>query len=112
MSSSFGADEECLAHAFIRQRPRKMLNVHHWLRRAANNLALEARVHPEELLLTRDEIDLLLDEAGHAARDSGTRTNAPLYCYLLGRASALSARPLTELAELERSGLGGTRRER
>jgi uncharacterized protein DUF6457 len=86
--------------------------VHRWLRRAANNLALGAGVHPEELHLTRAEVDLLLDLAGCAARESGARTNAPLYCYLLGRASALGGHPLPELAEREHAGLGGMRPKR
>ena len=36
--------------------------------------------------LTPDEIALLLTLAGDAAHESGTRTNAPLLCYLVGRA--------------------------
>jgi hypothetical protein len=68
-------------------------------------------VHPEELLLTTEEIDLLLDGAGRAARESGARTNAPLYCYLLGRASALSKRPPADLLseEASRAGRSGER---
>lgn len=51
--------------------------------------------------LTPDEISLLLDLAGYAAHESGARTNAPLLCYLLGRAQG--TRTLDELAEIVRS---------
>ena len=51
--------------------------------------------------LTPDEISLLLDLAGDAAHESGTRTNAPLLCYLVGRAQG--GRTLEELAEIVRS---------
>jgi hypothetical protein len=50
---------------------------------------------------TPDEIALLLDLAGDAAHESGARTNAPLLCYLLGRAQG--DRSLAELAEIVRS---------
>ena len=55
--------------------------------------------------LTSDEIALLLDLAGHAAHDSGARTNAPLLCYLLGRAqsSGTTERSLDELAKIVQS---------
>jgi hypothetical protein len=51
--------------------------------------------------LTPDEISLLLSLAGDAAHESGARTNAPLLCYLLGRAGG--ERSLDELAEIVRS---------
>ena len=51
--------------------------------------------------LTPDEISLLLNVAGDAAHESGTRTNAPLLCYLLGRAQG--ERQLADLAEILRS---------
>jgi hypothetical protein len=51
--------------------------------------------------LTPDEISLLLNIAGDAAHESGTRTNAPLLCYLLGRAQG--ERRLADLAEILRS---------
>ncbi|HEY3542864.1 MAG TPA: DUF6457 domain-containing protein [Gaiellaceae bacterium] len=51
--------------------------------------------------LAPDEISLLLNLAGDAAHESGARTNAPLLCYLLGRAQG--ERTLAELAELVRS---------
>ena len=52
--------------------------------------------------LQPEEIATLLDLAGHAARESGARTNAPLLCYLLGRARP-GAASLDELAEIVRS---------
>jgi hypothetical protein len=51
--------------------------------------------------LTPEEIALLLDLAGHAAHESGARTNAPLLCYLLGRSQG--GRSLDDLAEIVRS---------
>ena len=53
--------------------------------------------------LSSDEISLLLNLAGDAAHESGARTNAPLLCYLLGRAAGSGERTLAELAELVRS---------
>lgn len=51
--------------------------------------------------LQPDEIATLLDLAGHAAHESGARTNAPLLCYLVGRAQG--ERSLAELEEIVRS---------
>ena len=51
--------------------------------------------------LTPDEIALLLTLAGDAAHESGTRTNAPLLCYLVGRAQG--ERSLADVAEIVRS---------
>jgi uncharacterized protein DUF6457 len=64
--------------------------VNQWLTDRANALGVEG--------LTPDEVSTLLDLAGHAAHESGARTNAPLLCYLLGRAQG--QRSLTELAEI------------
>jgi hypothetical protein len=41
---------------------------------------------PEELELDEEQTRTLLDLARLAAHDSGERTNAPLLCYLVGRA--------------------------
>jgi len=62
-----------------------------WLTRQADAL----RVGP----LTDEEQKTLLDLARIAAHDGGERTNAPLLCYLLGRAG----RELDTLAEIVRS---------
>ena len=43
-----------------------------------------------------------IDRAALAAHDSGARTNAPLLCYMLGRARA-GAASLDELDEIVRS---------
>lgn len=51
--------------------------------------------------LTPDEISTLLDVAGDAAHESGTRTNAPLLCYLVGRAQG--QRSLQDVVEIVRS---------
>jgi hypothetical protein len=57
-----------------------------WLRDARDALAREAGVPPEELELDDEQERTLLDLARIAAHDSGERTNAPLLCYLVGRA--------------------------
>jgi hypothetical protein len=67
--------------------------VNEWLTTRAAALGVEE--------LTPDEISLLLHIAGDAAHESGTRTNAPLLCYLLGRAQG--ERQLADLAEILRS---------
>jgi hypothetical protein len=43
-------------------------------------------VPPEELELSDEDAATLLDLARIAAHESGERTNAPLLCYLVGRA--------------------------
>ena len=73
-----------------------------WLSRRADALAREAGVPREALELDSHRIETLLDVAGHAAHESGARTNAPLLCYLLGL-SAGAAKGLDELVEIVRS---------
>jgi hypothetical protein len=57
-----------------------------WLEDKRDSLAEAAGLRPEELKLSEDEAATLLDLARIAAHDSGERTNAPLLCYLVGRA--------------------------
>lgn len=61
-----------------------------WLQEAVARLAAEAGVDPASMDPTFDlsaaEAKQILDVARHASHDSGDRTNAPLLCYLLGRA--------------------------
>ncbi len=57
-----------------------------WLRDARDVVATAAGVPAEELELSDDDAATLLDLARIAAHDSGERTNAPLLCYLVGRA--------------------------
>ena len=64
-----------------------------WLAARADALGVEG--------LTPEEISLLLNLAGDAAHESGQRTNAPLLCYLVGRAQG--ARSLHELVEIAKS---------
>ena len=59
-----------------------------WLSARADALAQAGGAKRESLELTPQEIATLLDLAGLAAHESGARTNAPLLCYLLGRACA------------------------
>jgi hypothetical protein len=51
--------------------------------------------------LSDDDIHGLLDIARVAAHDSGNRTNAPLLCYLIGRAQG--DRSIDELLEAIRA---------
>jgi hypothetical protein len=57
-----------------------------WLTSTRDRLAEAAGVPPQELDLSEDDVRELLDLARIAAHDSGERTNAPLLCYLVGRA--------------------------
>lgn len=67
-----------------------------WLSDARDTLARAAGVTPETLELSDEDAAILLDLARVAARDSGERTNAPLLCYLVGRAQGETS--LGELA--------------
>jgi Domain of unknown function (DUF6457) len=71
-----------------------------WLTRARDALASEAGVDPATLELSDEDSSILLDLARIAAHDSGERINAPLLCYLVGRAQG--SRGLDELAEAVR----------
>jgi Domain of unknown function (DUF6457) len=57
-----------------------------WLTNARDALAAAANVAPDELELSDQNTKTLLDLARIAAHKSGDRTNAPLLCYLVGRA--------------------------
>jgi Domain of unknown function (DUF6457) len=76
--------------------------VNDWLAAQADALAQRGGVDRSALELTEQEIDTLLELAGHAAHTSGARTNAPLLCYLVGLARAGGA-SLDELDETVRS---------
>ena len=68
-----------------------------WLTKARDALADEAGVAPHELELSEADESTLLDLARIAAHASGDRTNAPLLCYLVGRAAGDS--DLSSLAD-------------
>ena len=76
--------------------------MHDWLEKQADAIAAATSAPREELQLSPEEIQTLLDLAAVAAHESGARTNAPLLCHLLGRARAAGA-GLDELAEIVRS---------
>ena len=57
-----------------------------WLADARDALAQATGVPGERLDLSDDDVAVLLDLARIAAHESGERTNAPLLCYLVGRA--------------------------
>ena len=71
-----------------------------WLRNARDAVAARAGVSPSELELSDEEAAELLDLARIAAHDSGERTNAPLLCYLVGRAQGDAS--LDDLADAVR----------
>jgi hypothetical protein len=76
--------------------------VNEWLSACADALAAASGVDRKELELSDDDVDRLLELAGHAAHASGARTNAPLLCYLVGVAHARGA-SLEQLDESVRS---------
>jgi hypothetical protein len=57
-----------------------------WLSDARDALAQASGVPAEQLELDDDAVGMLLELARAAAHESGERTNAPLLCYLVGRA--------------------------
>jgi hypothetical protein len=74
-----------------------------WLTQARDAVAQSAGVPPAELELDDETVQTLLDVARTAAHESGERTNAPLLCYLLGRAQGTAS--LDDLAAaVRRSG--------
>jgi hypothetical protein len=76
--------------------------VNEWLSRRADALAAGTGIDRKAFELSTEEIDTVLELAGLAAHESGARTNAPVLCYLLGRARA-GAASLDELDEIVRS---------
>jgi hypothetical protein len=64
-----------------------------WLKSARDAIAAEAGVAPGDLELSEADAATLLDLARIAAHVSGDRTNAPLLCYLVGRAAGGSDVP-------------------
>ena len=71
-----------------------------WLGVVAGDLERETGA---SLQLTGEEIDELLELAAFAAHESGAKLNAPLLCYLIGRAAAASGRSVEELALVVRA---------
>jgi hypothetical protein len=71
-----------------------------WLTQAREAVARAAGKSSGELELDDSDAATLLDLARIAAHESGERTNAPLLCYLIGRAEGAAS--LDELAEAVR----------
>lgn len=69
-----------------------------WLTTARDRLSEASGLRADELELTSELEATLLDVARIAAHESGARTNAPLLCYLLGRAAGRSGADLDALA--------------
>jgi hypothetical protein len=57
-----------------------------WLTEARNRLLQETNGPAEGLDLSAEDEATILELARIAAHESGARTNAPLLCYLVGRA--------------------------
>jgi hypothetical protein len=74
--------------------------VDQWLADARNALAQASGVAADRLELDDDDVATLLELARVAAHESGERTNAPLLCYLVGRAQ--NGASLDDLAEAVR----------
>jgi Domain of unknown function (DUF6457) len=58
-----------------------------WLTTARDELATLAEIPKTELVLDADDEQTILELARIAAHESGERINAPLLCYLAGRAA-------------------------
>jgi hypothetical protein len=71
-----------------------------WLSDARDALAQTSGVPAERLELDDEAVRELLELARVAAHESGERTNAPLLCYLVGRAQ--DGASLDELADVVR----------
>ena len=71
-----------------------------WLTQARDELARASGVPTERLELGDEDVATLLELARVAAHESGERTNAPLLCYLVGRAQ--NGASLDDLAEAVR----------
>ena len=71
-----------------------------WLAEQGEELARAMDVPPEQLRLSNADVATLLDLARHAAHTSGDRKNAPLLCYLVGRAQG--ERKLEDVADAVR----------
>ena len=77
-----------------------VLAMDQWLSDARDALAQTSGVPTERLELDDEAVHELLELARVAAHDSGERTNAPLLCYLVGRAQ--DGASLDELADAVR----------
>lgn len=71
-----------------------------WLTQARDTLAKTSGIPVERLELDEEAVGALLELARLAAHESGERTNAPLLCYLVGRAQ--DGASLDELADAVR----------
>ena len=70
-----------------------------WLTAARDETARLADIPADQLDLGPDEEVAILELARIAAHESGARTNAPLICYLAGRAGVSPAALLERLEQ-------------
>jgi hypothetical protein len=59
-----------------------------WIEGVAGHIAARTGLDAQALTVSDADVQTLLDLAGHAAHETGERTNAPLLCHILGRAVA------------------------
>ncbi|HWH54445.1 MAG TPA: DUF6457 domain-containing protein [Gaiellaceae bacterium] len=71
-----------------------------WLTDARDALARASGIPAAQLELSDEDAATLLELARIAAHESGERTNAPLLCFLVGRAER--GAPLDDLADAVR----------
>jgi hypothetical protein len=71
-----------------------------WLSQARDALAEASGMPAAQLELDDEDVGVLLELARVAAHESGERTNAPLLCYLVGRAQ--NGASLDDLADVVR----------
>lgn len=76
-----------------------------WLTQVTFDIARATGLDPVELMVDEIAAETLLDLAGTAAHTTGERTNAPLLCYILGRAVARGA-SLDDCARVVRATAG------
>jgi hypothetical protein len=62
-----------------------------WLQQISDRLAERCALDASSLAAAPDARRALLDVARTASHSTGNRTNAPLLCYVLGRATAQGA---------------------
>ena len=79
------------------------MDVDAWLAEARDAVARAAGLPPEQLDLSAEDARTVLDLARIAAHESGDRRNAPLLCYLVGRARGRAT--LADIAEAVRTTL-------
>jgi Domain of unknown function (DUF6457) len=85
---------------------RNEILVDEWMSQVRDALAEAANIPASDLELASADVATLLDLAAVAAHESDKRTNAPLLCYLVGKAERTTDLA-TLAAAVRRAQLGG-----